>query len=153
MKLRKSPRLAHFDYVGQFAYSLTLVTRDRAPLFTDQSIVDVTLHCLTRSCTRHGFSLHAYCFIPDHLHVLLSGRGRSSLQAFVHHFKQLSGYRYKREHGAHLWQISYYDHVLRGDEDLLTAASYIWDNPVRAGLVQSRTEYPFSGPRSTTQQA
>jgi len=153
MKLRKSPRLAHFDYVGPFAYILTLVTRDRAPLFTDQGVVDPTLHCLIRSCTRYGFSLHAYCFMPDHAHLLLSGNGDSSLSGFVHHFKQLSGYHHKREHGAPLWQISYYDHVLRGDEDLLAAARYIWDNPVRAGLVQSRTEYPFSGPRSTMEQA
>ena len=152
MKLRKSPRLRDFDNVGPFAYSLTLVACDRAPVF-EQATVDATLGCLARSCHRYDFSLHAYCFMPDHLHVLVSGRGRSSLQAFVHHFKQLSGYRYKREHGAHLWQISYYDHVLRRDEDLQALARYIWDNPVREGLVQSRTEYPFSGPRSTIEQA
>ena len=153
MKLRKSPRLAHFDYVGSFAYSLTLVTRDRAPVFTEPRIVDATLHCLARSCTRYGFSLHAYCFMPDHLHLVVCGQDNSPLAAFVHHFKQLSGHRYKQEHDAQLWQISYYDHVLRGDEDLLAVASYIWDNPVRGGLVQSRTEYPFSGPRSTMEQA
>ena len=152
-KLRKSPRLAHFDYVGPFAYSLTLVTRDRAPVFTDQGIVDATLRCLTRSCTRYGFSLHAYCFMPDHLHLLVSGQQDSSLADFVHHFKQLSGHHYKREHGASLWQISYYDHVLRRDEDLPTVARYIWENPVRAGLVQDRGGYPFSGPASMMEQA
>jgi len=52
-----------------------------------------------------------------------------------------------------LWQISYHDHVLRRNQDLLAAARYIWDNPVRAGLVQSRTEYRFSGPRSMLEQA
>ena len=153
MKLRKSPRLAHFDYVGPFAYSLTLVTRARAPAFIEQSVVDATLECLTRSCTRYSFSLHAYCFIPDHLHLLVSGNGDSSLADFVRHFKQLSSYRYKQKQGAPLWQISYHDHVLRSVEDLLRAARYIWDNPVRAGLVQNRTEYPFSGPRSTMEQA
>ena len=153
MKFRKSPRLENFDYVGPFAYSLTLVTHDRAPLFTDPGVVDATLHCLTRSCSRHGFSLHAYCFMPDHLHLLVSGEDDSSLKDAVHHFKQLSGHRYKREHGASLWQISYYDHVLRKDEDLPAAARYIWDNPLRAGLVQDRSEYSFSGPGSLLEQA
>jgi putative transposase len=153
MKLRKSPRLRDFDYVGPFAYSLTLVTRDRAPVFTEQATVGATLGCLARSCDRYDSSLHAYCFMPDHLHVLVSGRGRSSLQAFVHHFKQLSGYRYKRKHGAHLWQISYYDHVLRSDEDLPAVARYIWDNPVRVDLVEDWSAYPFSGPRSSIEQA
>jgi putative transposase len=153
MKLRKSPRLRDFDYVGPFAYNLALVTRNRAPIFTEQGIVDAILDCLGRSCARYGFSLHAYCFMPDHAHLLLSGNGDSSLSGFVRHFKQLSGYRYKQKHGASFWQISYHDHVLRNDEDLLRAARYIWDNPVRAGLVRNRTEYPFSRPRSTMEQA
>jgi putative transposase len=91
--------------------------------------------------------------MPDHCHLLVSGHDGSCLQDFVRHFKQLSGYRHKREHGAQLWQISYHDHVLRNDEDLLAVARYIWDNPVRAGLVPDRTEYRFSGPRSMLEQA
>jgi REP element-mobilizing transposase RayT len=91
--------------------------------------------------------------MPDHLHLLLSGEQDSSLADFVRHFKQLSGYRYKREYDASLWQISYYDHVLRRDEDLPTVARYIWENPVRAGLVQERGRYPFFGPRSVMEQA
>jgi putative transposase len=152
-KLRTSPRLKDFNYVGPFGYSLSLVTHSRALAFAERDVVDVTLDCLGRSCARYGFSLHAYCFMPDHLHLLLSGQDDSSLTDFVRHFKQLSGHRYKREHGAPLWQISYYDHVLRRHEDLLTVARYIWDNPLRAGLVQDRSEYPFSGPREVMEQA
>jgi putative transposase len=152
-KLRTSPRLKGFDYVGPFGYSLTLATRGRAAAFSDPCVVQAVLECLALPCARYGFSLHAYCFMPDHLHLLLSGQDDSSLTDFVRHFKQLSGHRYKREHGAPLWQISYYDHVLRRHEDLLTVARYIWDNPLRAGLVQDRSEYPFSGPREAMEQA
>jgi putative transposase len=152
-KLRTSPRLKTFDYLGPFTYSLSLVTRDRVPVFTDRGIVDATMDRLTLSCARYGFCLHAYCFMPDHLHLLVSGQEGSSLRDFVRHFKQLSGHHYKREHGAQLWQISYYDHVLRKEEDLLAIARYIWDNPMRAGLVQERSEYPYSGPRPIIEQA
>jgi putative transposase len=152
-RFRKSPRLKHFDYVGPFAYSLTLVTRGRAAAFAERDVVDATLDCLGRSCARYGFFLHSYCFMPDHLHILLSGDDEAPLQDFVRHFKQLSGHRYKRKDGAQLWQISYYDHVLRGDEDLVTVARYIWDNPVRVGLVQDRSKYPFSGPKPIMEQA
>ncbi|MGQ9572533.1 MAG: REP-associated tyrosine transposase [Dehalococcoidia bacterium] len=152
-KLRTSPRLKDFDYVGPFAYSLSLVTRKRARTFTNPRVVQAVLDCLTLSCARYAFSLHAYCFMPDHLHLPVSGRDESSLLDFIRHFKQLSGHRYKREHGAQLWQISYHDHVLRRDEDLLAVARYIWDNPVRAGLVQDGSEYPFSGPKPTIEQA
>ena len=152
-KLRTSPRLKGFGYLRPFGYSLTLVTRRRAATFSDSRVVQAVLECLSLSCARYGFTLHAYCFMPDHLHLLVCGEDGSPLPDFVRHFKQLSGYRYKREHGAQLWQISYYDHVLRRDEDLLALARYIWDNPVRAGLVQDRSEYPFSGPRELMEQA
>ena len=153
MKLRKSPRLKHFDYAGQFAYSLTLVTRQRIPAFRDSSVTKNTLECLNQACQRYGFTLHAYCFMPDHLHLLVSGEQGSQLKEFARYFKQLSSHRLKGKHDASLWQISYYDHVLRRDEDVSNVAAYIWDNPLRAGLVERRGDYSFSGPRTLLEQA
>ena len=43
-----------------------------------------------------------------------------------------------------LWQAGYYDHCLRGDEDLRLQARYILENPVRAGIVESPRDYPYS---------
>jgi putative transposase len=153
MKLRQSPRLRGFGYTGPFAYHLTFVTRDRLPAFQADKVVQPCLDALKMACERHGFDALAFCFMPDHLHLLLAGRDGSSLQDFVRYFKQTSGYRFKRKHGASLWQISYYDHVVRRDEDVGQIAAYIWDNPVRAGLVESGLEYAFSGPRELMEQA
>jgi hypothetical protein len=60
-------------------------------------------------------------------------------------FKQKTSYEWKRRHGVELWQRGYIDRILRADEDTLTVARYILDNPVRAGLVASPLDYPFSG--------
>ena len=60
-------------------------------------------------------------------------------------FKQLAGYAYKVRPGGFLWQPSYYDHVLRDDEETSTAVRYVLENPVRRGLVKSFENYPFSG--------
>ncbi len=105
------------------------------------------------ACERHGFDTLAFCFMLDHLHLLLAGRDGSSLEDFVRYFKQTSGYHFKRTHGAGLWQISYYDHVVRRGEDVGQIAAYIWDNPVRAGFVENRFDYAFSGPRELMEQA
>jgi putative transposase len=83
--------------------------------------------------------------MPDHLHLLVAGNDRSSLLRFTQHFKQLSGYAYKKAIGEPLWQISYWDRVLRSDEDLAVVARYIWGNPVRAGLAEDARLYQFSG--------
>ncbi len=46
--------------------------------------------------------------------------------------------------GDELWQINYYDHVLRSDEATEKVARYILENPVRKGLVEDFRNYPFS---------
>jgi putative transposase len=99
------------------------------------------------SAGQYGFTLYAYCFMPDHLHVLVAGDEWSDLRRFVQHFKQMSGYYCKRATGQMLWQPSYWDHILRFEEALADVAEYIWANPVRARLAKSWREYPFSGPK------
>jgi REP element-mobilizing transposase RayT len=51
---------------------------------------------------------------------------------------------FPRQTGKTLWQISFFDHILRTAEDLSETTEYILLNPVRAGLVQRPRDYPYS---------
>ncbi len=144
---QSSPRLAAFDYTGPYAYSITLNTAARHRVFTSEAVVHDCLKALMEASSKHDFVVYAYCFMPDHVHLLVEGSEDSSLIPFMKRFKQLSGHRYKQEFGRALWHRSYYDHVLRQEEDRRVVAEYIWNNPVQAGLVVSREAYAFSGPR------
>ncbi len=84
--------------------------------------------------------------MPDHLHILVAGGEKSSLTKLVKRFKQTSSYHYMGGGRSRLWQRSYYDHVLRCEEDVVEVARYIWENPIRKGLVETVRDYPFSGP-------
>jgi putative transposase len=48
-------------------------------------------------------------------------------------------------HKAKLWQPSFYDHVLRKDEDLLETVKYILNNPVRKKIEAHYLDYQLSG--------
>ena len=73
--------------------------------------------------------------MPDHLHVLLhGGKASADLLGFVKVFKHKTSFHFARHTGKRLWQTSFYDHILRGDEAPADVAWYIWLNPVRAGL-------------------
>ena len=144
---RSSPRLATFDYTGAYAYSITVNTVAKHRAFTRSGVVQECVDALVEAASKHGFVVHAYCFMPDHLHFLIEGSESSSLASMMKRFKQLSSYRYKRRTGHSLWQRSYYDHVLRQEEDRNIVAEYIWNNPVQAALVASPEAYAFSGPR------
>jgi len=42
-----------------------------------------------------------------------------------------------------VWHNESFDHVLRADEDVRSAAEYVLQNPVRAGLVKDVDDYPW----------
>lgn len=145
-QLPKRPRLKSFPYKGPFAYFLTMCTCRQLPHFRDKGIVEMALSTLKETATKYRFDVYAYCFMPNHLHLLLVGAsGLSDLKGFVKAFKQKSSYRYKQKHGRKLWQPSFYDRTLRKEESLKEAALYIFNNPVRRNLVQDFRTYPFLG--------
>jgi putative transposase len=94
----------------------------------------------------YGFKVWAYCFMPDHLHLLIEGKDSDSdMRKFISSYKQYTSYYYKKETKVPLWQINFYEHVLRKEEDTLTVAYYIFNNPVRKGLVDDYRQYKFLG--------
>jgi putative transposase len=146
----KRSRLKTFDYIGTYAYSVTILTKDRVVRFKDSQVVDGLVNILIETTKSERFKILTYCFMPDHLHLLVVGEdNHSNLKKFKTLFKQKSGYRFKRNYGEDLWHISYYDHTLRKEEDLQKVAFYILQNPVRKGIVSDFREYPFSGSLGT----
>jgi putative transposase len=108
--------------------------------------VALVLEQIQRAATEHEFAILAYCFMPDHLHLLVEGQSESSgLRTFARLAKQYSGYYYRRRYGSPLWQSNLYEHVARDDERTDAIVRYIVENPVRAQLVQRVQDYPFMG--------
>ncbi|MCP4266525.1 MAG: transposase [Candidatus Brocadiaceae bacterium] len=144
---RKRNRLQHFDYSGSYAYSITICCYDKNSYFTNKNIVLNVLDLLNSISSEMNFFTLAYCFMPNHLHILTSGGEGANLIKFIKKFKQVSGYNFKKITGNKLWQKSYHDHVIRKEEDLNSIAEYIFNNPVRKGLVEDYDDYPFLGPK------
>ena len=141
-----APRLASFNYRGFAAYSVTSCTFGRRPIFTAARRVEDVRGQLLQQAQRHRFDVCAYCFMPDHVHVLLEATATDSdVRRLMNTWKQKTGYAYKRATGCRLWQNGYYDHVLRRDEDRLRVMAYLLANPLRAGLVEDSRRYPFWG--------
>jgi putative transposase len=139
-------RLRNVPYVGYQRYFLTACTAQKRPAFETDDVSDACILQLRQSAERYLFAVVAYCFMPDHVHLLTYGTSiQSDLPAFVTHFKKLTGFAYSRRFGRRLWQPGYYDRILRDDESTEATARYIFENPIRAGLARQIGEYPFAG--------
>jgi REP element-mobilizing transposase RayT len=86
--------LKTFDYVGLHQYFLTFCTHERHRLFEKAGAVSLVRTQIERAATALQFAVIAYCFMPDHVHLLVevrqmspiaasSSRGRSSTPAFT----------------------------------------------------------------------
>ena len=101
---------------------------------------------LVEESRRQRFDLQAYCFMPDHLHLLTNGtHPAADCLAFIKTFRQRSGFFFKQQTQESLWQDRPYDHILREDERWEPVAYYIWMNPVRKGLCERAEDWPYSG--------
>jgi len=146
MQTNRPRRLEGCDYLGCYRYSLTFCTNFRAKLFVEPEVVQLVLSQFLRAVGQEEFSVLAYCFMPDHVHVLVQGNSESSdARMLIKLGKQYAGYAYSAKYGRKLWQPWGFERVLRDDEASFTVARYIIENPVRAGLAKTVVEYPFVG--------
>ncbi len=105
---------------------------------------------LNDACLKNSVYAPVYCFMPDHVHILLKGVGfEADLYEAMFSFKSRAGSWLRTNHPKTVFQKGFYDHIIRDGEDWRRQATYIALNPVRAGLVDNLFDYPFTGSLGT----
>ena len=146
MGVHAAKRLSGFSYIGECEYSITCCTLNRHHWFTTASVVDCVCTQLLQLANEKRFEVPAYCFMPDHVHLIATGiSADGDLREFMEAWKQKSGYAHRQSTRSRLWQGGFYDHVLREEEDRAAVIRYLLENPIRAGLVTALREYPYWG--------
>jgi len=126
--------------------SVTIGLHNRRPVFAAVRAAAATVEVLRDRARGTGVPVYGYCVMPDHVHLLLGPSVDCDIVTFVGQFKNLAQRAlWKLGVQGKLWQAGFYDHFLRSDEQVERVVEYVLDNPVRAGLVAERGEYPFSG--------
>lgn len=125
-------------------YFVTSLTKQRRRHFLSADLVETCHAQILRATALRDFEILVYCYMPDHLHLLVRGAGAGArLSPFMKLAKQLSAYHVKRVHGVKLWAKGYYDRIVRENEDPQRYVAYIRNNPVKARLAASAADYPF----------
>ena len=127
--------------------SVTICTMRTLPVFRNVEFGQACALILVKYSNKRQVPIFAYCFMPDHVHLLLSASPTCPIPSFVGAFKsqcaRVGWTSFDLE--MSFWQKRYYDHFLRKEEDIAVVVRYILDNPVRKRLVKDWTEYPLCG--------
>ena len=147
---RKPLRIPNYDYSLCNAYFLTLCTKNREPLFWSvgatcgRPLEQPPLSDLGQIAASEIEKIHtiypsvfveASCVMPDHIHLLLvilaGADGRPQVAPTISRVIQQFKGSVTKQSGKPLWQKSFYDHVIRNDEDYLACWQYIEQNPMK----------------------
>jgi putative transposase len=157
LPVRKRLRLENYDYTQGGAYYLTIDVLERRPLLgsvvdgkLSQSALGNQVAALWQSIAERyaGVIVDEWIVMPDHMHGILitttldPHQQLPSVIDIVRDFKSRTTreyWDYVNQHGfedwlTKLWQRSYYERVIRSEEDLFQKRNYIRTNPQRYDL-------------------
>jgi REP element-mobilizing transposase RayT len=116
------------------------------PVFNAVQAKEALVERLDRAVEDADVAVHAYCVMPNHLHVLVETPDDDQLPSMMHCL--LAGYacwyKAKYSHSGHVFERRYRNVRCETERHLDEVCRYIVMNPVRAKLVQTPFEYPWS---------
>jgi putative transposase len=99
-----------------------------------------------RSYVAQGrFQLHDFVIMPDHIHLLITVDSGMSIESAMQLVKECFSYRLKKETGylGEVWQRGFSEVRVEDSESWEQHRRYIAENPVKAGLCTSLSQYPY----------
>ncbi len=118
---------------------------NREPVFFESGDYQRFLKNIERFRDKLRYTLYAYCLLPNHFHLLLrSGNVPLSkvMQVLITAYTMYVNKKHERV--GHVFQGRFKSIVVEKESYLLEVLRYIHLNPVKAGLVDSVGDYPWS---------
>ena len=95
---------------------------------------------------KFSWKLFHYCLMPNHFHLLVHIEKGHDLPKIMHSMllNYSRWYKHQTGHIGYLWQGRFKSPVIDQDSYMLECGRYIERNPVRANIVKSPEQYPWS---------
>jgi putative transposase len=105
----------------------------------------ILIEVLYRNREKGSFLLHEFVVMPNHLH-LITPLDTTTLEKAIQLIKGGSSFEIhkQRNQKVETWQQGFHDWTIRDAPDWNSKSEYIALNPVRAGLVGSFKDWPYS---------
>ena len=160
--------MAHRFLISQDSPALyiTIVTKNRLPVFQTDKMRELLCRALNEARKSAGFLLFAYVIMLDHMHLLASRSSTTSdllrvvkgitarriidylrSNNYLRSLAKLGHQKRERNYRYSLWQTEKNVLPVFSEAMFMQKVNYIHCNPVRAGLVESATDYRWSSAR------
>jgi putative transposase len=127
-------------------YHVIVRGNQRQKIFTSDKDYQAYIERLARYRKKYDYKLHAYCLMPNHVHLLLESSEHplaKLMQGLQQSYSQYFNLKHRKT--GHVFEGRYKAILCQKDEYLLQLIRYIHLNPVRAGMVRTPERYRYSG--------
>jgi REP element-mobilizing transposase RayT len=151
-------------------YYITNVTYNRLKIFTKPSFIILIIDSLNYYRYQYSCKIIGYVIMPDHIHLLIWPREEKAVTGLMRDFKRFTSGRITRQAKVEgkaewvdmfefagsetgraeykVWQDSFWEQSIYTEKLLKQKLDYIHLNPVRAGIVETATDYHYSSYRN-----
>lgn len=130
---------------------ITVCVKNELPLLRG-SVARAAIRLLLERAANAGVTVHAYCVMSTHMHMVVTADGEMPLPDFIRSFKSGASHAINRLGvlpRKFRWQRSYFDRHAEDGREARRQVRYVLLNPVGAGLCEHWDEWPYSGHLST----
>jgi REP element-mobilizing transposase RayT len=122
----------------------------RSPIALDIADYEHELFLLERTVSGFDLRCHAWCYLPNHAHLLITSE-LGNLSRAMHWLGTCAGQSFNGRHmlSGHVYQARFGSRLVEDEGYLLELARYLPLNPVHAGLCDSPEEWQWSSYAAT----
>lgn len=121
----------------------------REPIFFEPGDQEIYRDLLAEHCSKSSVEVWAYCFMPNHVHLILGPHDATGLARALGdtHRRYTTFINARGRWRGHLFQNCFAS-VAMDENHLIAAVRYVSLNPVRARLVARAEDWPWSSVRA-----
>jgi putative transposase len=137
--------LSPLEFVHQTTILLITFCADkRRPLFARQEIVALLLESWRKA---DHWLVGRWVVMPDHLHLFCAPATSPPwpVESWARFWQNHATRHWPHPAEKPLWQRDFFDRRLRNGESYKQKWLYLWENPIKAGLVRKPEDWPYQG--------
>ena len=127
-------------------YFVTFCAHERQRFLANDEVHTAFVLFAKRAKDTFNVAVGRNVIMPDHVHLFVRGDDNFRLGPWVGALKQaLAKAGMLSQAKGQVWEEGFFDHLLRSNESYSQKWNYVRENPVRAGLVKSATDWAYQG--------
>ncbi len=137
-------RLRHRTAPG-CTYFVTTDAAMNRNVFQAAAVAEIVVSKLFYYRDQGAYLVHEFVLMPNHLYLILTPGLTASLEKAMQLIKGGSSFAIRKERGNRMpiWQPGFHEWTIRDAADYQARRNYVWQNPVKRGLVTEPQNWSF----------